>query len=104
MWISDRVARIKHGKYGKFKENGNFYVKWHRTYYKYKHQHDWLSRIRHAPYGHRHVVPSAVSFAGMYVPPAKPVIVGVYESSAPMNLAGVCALPAKLSADIGRES
>ena len=27
---------------------------------------DWLSRIRHAPYGRRHVVPSAVSWAGVY--------------------------------------
>ena len=29
-----RVARFRHGKYGRFKENGNFYAKWHRTYSK----------------------------------------------------------------------
>ena len=29
-----RVARLRHGKYGRFKENGEVYAKWHRTYSK----------------------------------------------------------------------
>ena len=51
----------------------------------------------HAPYGCRHVVPSAIPLACMYASLAKPV------------LAGVCALPAptgqrsRLSANIGRK-
>ena len=32
----------------------------------------------HAPYGHRHVVTSAVSLAGVYTSHAKPVLAGVY--------------------------
>ena len=58
--------------------------------------------ICHAPYGHRHVVPSAVSLAGVYVSPAKPVLAGVYALPAPTGrLTGWWS---RLSADIGRES
>ena len=32
----------------------------------------------HAPYERRHVVPSAVSLAGVYASPAKPDLAGVY--------------------------
>ena len=32
--MATRVARFRHGKYGRFKENGNFHAKWHRTYSK----------------------------------------------------------------------
>ena len=38
----------------------------------------WIvTHIRHAPYGRRHVVPSAVSLAGVYASPAKPALAGV---------------------------
>ena len=37
----------------------------------------------HAPYGRRHVVPSAVSIAGVYASPAKLVIAGMYALLAP---------------------
>ena len=30
--IFNRVARFRHGKYGRLKENGDFYAKLHRTY------------------------------------------------------------------------
>ena len=56
---------------------------------------DWLSRIRHAPYELPHVVPSAVSLAGVYSSPAKPVLAGMYALPAPTG---------RLSADIGRGS
>ena len=48
----------------------------------------------HGPYGRRHVVPSAVSLAGVY---ASPVLAGVY---ALLPRAG----GRRLSADIGRDS
>ena len=52
----------------------------------------------HAPYGRCHVVPSAVSLAGVYSSPAKPVLAGVYVLLAPTGR------QSRLSADIGRES
>ena len=44
------------------------------NYYKYEHWCDWLSHIRHDPYRRHHFVPAAVSLAGVYMLPAKPVL------------------------------
>ena len=52
----------------------------------------------HAPYGRRHVVPSAVSLAGVYASPAEPVLAGLYALPVPAGRRS------RLSADIGRES
>ena len=38
----------------------------------------WIvTHFRHAPYGRRHFVPSAVSLAAVYASPAKPALNGV---------------------------
>ena len=68
------------------------------SYFKYKHQCEWLSRIRHDPYGRRHLTPLAVSLARVCASPAKPVLAGVYALPAPTGRRS------RLSADIGRES
>ena len=52
----------------------------------------------HSPYGRRHVVPSIVSLAGVYVSPAKLILPSVYALLVPTGR------QSQLSADIGRES
>ena len=39
-----------------------------------------VKNFRHTSYGRRHVVPSAVSSAGMYAAPEEPAFVGVYST------------------------
>ena len=57
-----------------------------------------VTHICHPPYGCRHVVPSVISLAGVYLSPAKPgALAGVQVLPAPTGW------PSRLSADIRRD-